>query len=390
MQSCPHWLETPRSPAHIVQLYGEDHGALAGNVSRFLYDGWKLGDGLLVVATAQHREAIVERLRAEGMDPTEAERQGQLVLLSAETVLAEVLVGGSPSPLVFDGIIGKALRSLLDRAGATDLRAFGELVGLAWRAGLYSAAAQLEELWHQLLSAGSFKVLCAYPIDLVETDAEADLIAPVLQAHTHLLASVPGYELALCRRLDCSDSQIVDRAREFATKASVRRRSPIAGLLKTGDAARVLGTTARTLLFYEEEGLIRPRRTARGSRLYSRFDLARAAIAIRLSQMGFPLKLVKRLASARSTARTGREASARLVVLLESLQQEVRERASNLGTLGREIQHALSLVRRCSACPHPPTSTGCPACPSEAGADESALLQLTQEANRSRSEKPRS
>ncbi len=387
MLSCPHWLEPPRSSAHIVQLYGEDHGALVGNVSRFLYDGWKLGDGLLVIATARHREAILERLRAEGMDPTEAERQGQLVLLSAEAVLAEVLVEGSPSPLLFEETIGQALRSLQGRAGATDLRAFGELVGLAWSAGLYSAAVQLEELWHRLLSADSFKLLCAYPIDLVESEVAEGLIAPVLQAHTHLLAPVPGYELSLCRRLDCSDSQILDRARKFATNADLRRRPTVVGLLKTGDAARVLGTTARTLLFYEEEGLIRPRRTARGSRLYSRFDLARAAIAVRLSQMGFPLKLVKQLASARAMARTGREASARLVGLLDSLQQEVQERASDLQALEAEIQHALAVVRRCSNCPHLPTRTGCPACPSELAADESALLQLTLEANRSRTKR---
>ena len=39
--------------------------------------------------------------------------------------------------------------------------------------------------------------------------------------------------------------------------------------LKIGDVARQLGTTARTLRYYEEQGLLTPPRTAKGTRLYA-------------------------------------------------------------------------------------------------------------------------
>lgn len=310
MPSSPEWLETAQSPAHLVQFYGDDHRALARNVARFLCDGWKLGEGLLVVTTAQHRERLLPQLRRGEMDPRAAMRQGRLVLLDAEGVLARILVEGRPSAERFEEIIGGALGTLRSWTDTAGLRAFGEMVGLLWRDGLYPAAIELEELWERLLSTERIKLLCAYPVDVLGSEFEEGRVGPVLQAHTHFLPSIPDLEISLARPVNESATEILDRIRHYAREVSSRRRSSDSGLLKTGDAARALGTTARTLLFYEEEGLIRPRRTARGSRQYSRFDLARAAIAIRLSQMGFPLKLVKQLASVRPTARTGHEASA--------------------------------------------------------------------------------
>ena len=53
MPSCSQLLEPPHPQQHLVQFYGDDHDALARNVSRFLSEGWRLGDGLLVVASGQ-------------------------------------------------------------------------------------------------------------------------------------------------------------------------------------------------------------------------------------------------------------------------------------------------------------------------------------------------
>jgi DNA-binding transcriptional MerR regulator len=66
------------------------------------------------------------------------------------------------------------------------------------------------------------------------------------------------------------------------------------GPFTIGDLARAYGVTARTLRFYEDEGLLHPMR--RGTvRLYSRADRARLAWILRGRNVGFSLKDIKEL-----------------------------------------------------------------------------------------------
>jgi hypothetical protein len=54
MSSCPELLEAIGSEEHVV-LYGTDDRLLTQNVGRLLSEGLKRGDGILVIATSQHR-----------------------------------------------------------------------------------------------------------------------------------------------------------------------------------------------------------------------------------------------------------------------------------------------------------------------------------------------
>ena len=45
MSSCSQLLDRPHAHEHLVQLYGDDHETLARNVSRFLSEGWRNGEG---------------------------------------------------------------------------------------------------------------------------------------------------------------------------------------------------------------------------------------------------------------------------------------------------------------------------------------------------------
>lgn len=46
-------------------------------------------------------------------------------------------------------------------------------------------------------------------------------------------------------------------------------------VMKIGEVAERLGTTPRTLRFYDQEGLIRPRRSEKGTRHYGEDDIER-------------------------------------------------------------------------------------------------------------------
>jgi DNA-binding transcriptional MerR regulator len=87
------------------------------------------------------------------------------------------------------------------------------------------------------------------------------------------------------------------RLLHFDTRRSV---SPV---MKIGAIAAQLGTTVRTLRFYEEQGLVQPRRTPGGTRVYDEADVARFAVILVLARLGFPLHELAALAAVRCTER---------------------------------------------------------------------------------------
>ena len=145
---------------------------------------------------------------------------------------------------------------------------------------------------------------------------------------------------------------------------------------KIGEVADQLGTTTRTLRFYEEQGLLHPRRTARGTRLYSGHDWERARMILRLAALGIPLEEIRALVAARGASRSGDEASHRVHGLLSRLHREAEAQKAECEAIMAEIDAADRLVRQCYDCPNPPTPQGCPHCPAYRGREEAPMLEV--------------
>jgi hypothetical protein len=201
MSSCPELLDRLEPEEHVVQLYGNDDWLLMRNVGRFLSQGLNRGDGLLVIATAEHRTTVTGKLREES-SYSKAVLEGRLVFLDAETTLARFMVNGAPDPELFRGIVGEALRGVRARAVHTGVRAYGEMVGLLWKAGAYAAAVRVEELWNDLLRSSEVSLFCAYPIDVFSPEFQSSKVDALLCAHTHLLPVESALEGALNQAMD--------------------------------------------------------------------------------------------------------------------------------------------------------------------------------------------
>jgi hypothetical protein len=128
--------------------------------------------------------------------------EGRLVFLDAETTLARFMVNGSPDPDLFRAVVGKALRGVQERGGHTGVRAYGEMVGVLWKAGAHSAAIHLEELWNELLKSSDVSLFCGYPIDVFSPEFQVGKVDLLLCAHTHLLPVDTALEGALNRAMD--------------------------------------------------------------------------------------------------------------------------------------------------------------------------------------------
>jgi hypothetical protein len=195
MSSWDRLLGKVEPQGHLVQLYGADEGLLTRNVSHYLWEGLKRGDGLLVIATPEHSEAFSFQLKELGADAERAVRERQLVFLDARETLARFMVGGEPDWDRFESAIGAAMREVRPAANHTGRRAYGEMVGLLWKAGQYSPAIRLEKFWNKLLKSDLFNLFCAYPIDVFGNEFQISAIDALLCAHTHLVPAGTNGEL---------------------------------------------------------------------------------------------------------------------------------------------------------------------------------------------------
>ena len=145
---------------------------------------------------------------------------------------------------------------------------------------------------------------------------------------------------------------------------------------KIGEVAGLLDTTPRTLRFYEEQGMLMPFRTAKGTRLYSQEDIARLRVIQHLVRLDVPLRTVRELAVARPESRSGDEASHKVSALLNELRLDVEEKQRECQDALRQISAALQLVEQCFGCRNKPTFRGCKGCPVEEQTDKPRLLHL--------------
>jgi hypothetical protein len=197
-------LERPHPAGHFVQLYEADETALCRNVTLYAGEGLRRGDGVLLIVTPQHRELFSEALASSHTDVSAATRNRQLVFCDAQETLAAFMFAGQPNWERFEQVIRDAMRQVQPASDTAGLRAYGEMVGVLWRARQFAAAIRLEQLWNRLLDRMSFSLYCAYAIDVFGDEFELSNLEGVLCTHTHLVPAHSGgpLETALNRSMD--------------------------------------------------------------------------------------------------------------------------------------------------------------------------------------------
>jgi hypothetical protein len=196
-------LEQAEPHGHLVQLYGSDEAGLAKNVGRYLVEGLKRGDGLLVIATPAHTAAFAREIMNLEYD-SEA-----VVSLDAEDTLNQCMVRGQPNWDLFEKTVGAAMRTVRKEPDHVGFRAYGEMVGILWNEGRYAAAIQLERFWNKLLNINNFSLFCAYPIDVFSNEFQIAPLDALLCAHTHLVPAGRNGDLDLA--IDQSMDDVLGR-----------------------------------------------------------------------------------------------------------------------------------------------------------------------------------
>jgi DNA-binding transcriptional MerR regulator len=154
------------------------------------------------------------------------------------------------------------------------------------------------------------------------------------------------------------------------------------GYQSSGEVAELLGVTLRTLRYYEEQGLVTPSRTDKGTRYYSDFAVQRLEVCVRLAAVGVPIRTLKQLATTRPSSASGEESSHQLAEIFASIRADLRASLANLRYLLSDLEKTERLVRTCWDCPNRPNRLDCPDCPCEKQIDSAFILHLTWDDNR--------
>jgi anti-sigma regulatory factor (Ser/Thr protein kinase) len=181
--------------AHAVSFYDDD-SELADVVGRFVADGLRAREAVVVIATPQHRESIDEFLADQGIDPAQARADGAYAALDASQTLDVFMVEQTPHADRFHAFMS----GVLDRARArgTTVRAFGEMVALLWERGDVSGAITLESMWNDLAEQQPFSLHCAYPTfaldraDLGDVSRICALHSAVLPPRSYASTTAPA------------------------------------------------------------------------------------------------------------------------------------------------------------------------------------------------------
>jgi CheY-like chemotaxis protein len=154
-----------RVPHQHDILFCSDDAIIVDSLAGFIATALNAGNPAIVWATEAHRESLLRRLRAEGVDIDAAIQRGIFVAadVSDPTDRARIL-----ETLWELNSAALRLGTKYPRIGAC-----GERAGRLWAEGKTDEAIQLEQLWNELAKSQNIDILCPYPTPDGQKDATA-------------------------------------------------------------------------------------------------------------------------------------------------------------------------------------------------------------------------
>lgn len=209
---------------HAVQFYEED-GILLDALSRFIGTALGAGDAAIVIATQEHREGLVQRLTARGLDTAKAVKQGRYIPLDAAETLSKLIVDGLPDEALFADLIGGlAARAKAAAEGEQPpIAIFGEMVALLWADCKVEAAIRLEQLWNDLAKTHSFSLCCAYPMSGFYREQHGEPFLRICAEHSAVIPSESYTSLASEEQRLHNIAQLQQKAQAFEAEMELRQ-----------------------------------------------------------------------------------------------------------------------------------------------------------------------
>ena len=170
---------------HEVLFYSNDT-ILLDRLTRFIATALKAGNAAIVLATKSHRDSLLQRLKAEGVDTDSALQQGTYISLDAADALSTIMVNDMPDPVRFFGGIGGSIEAAANAAKSErpQVVVFGEAVALLQAEGKADAAIRFEQLGNDLGKTHKVDILCAYPLSSFHGGEDKHIFQSICAEHS--------------------------------------------------------------------------------------------------------------------------------------------------------------------------------------------------------------
>ena len=210
---------------HSVRFYEEDSSHI-DSLAKLIGTALMAGDTAVVVVTAEHRDAMESKLKANGLDLAVSSTLGRYFAFDAVETLALFMLNGAPDTERFNAFAESAFASIraASHGEPSRLVLFGEMVALLYASGNFDAALKLEQLWNDLAQKHAFHLHCAYPIRHFRQQAHSQEFLSICAEHSHVIPTENYTALAtederlrhislLQQRAQTAESEIAARIR---------------------------------------------------------------------------------------------------------------------------------------------------------------------------------
>jgi DcmR-like sensory protein/response regulator receiver domain-containing protein len=170
---------------HEARFYSDDTRFFEG-FTQFIGSALRAGDAVIVLATESHRNGLLLRLQACGLDVSAAIEQGRYVSLDAADTVSALMVNDRLDRARFweraGDLIGEAAKAVTGEHGR--VAACGECAPFLWAQGKAEAAILLEHLWDEVGKSYDVDILCGYMLNSFQREHENHIYEKICAEHS--------------------------------------------------------------------------------------------------------------------------------------------------------------------------------------------------------------
>jgi DNA-binding NarL/FixJ family response regulator len=170
---------------HEVQFYSDD-ALLLDTFARFIAVALKSGRAAIVVISDSHRDGLVSRLKAQGLDVDAATQQGTYIQLDVNKTLSTFMVNDMPDSTRFFPVVGGLIEAAAKAARQQHhgVVVCGEGTSVLWAEGKADAAIRLEQLWDEVGKTLGVDILCGYALSSFHGEEDEHVFQSICAEHS--------------------------------------------------------------------------------------------------------------------------------------------------------------------------------------------------------------
>jgi DNA-binding NarL/FixJ family response regulator len=182
-------LPTPQrangTHCHEVHFYSKET-SLQNSVAQFIGSALKAGNPAILVATERHRNDLLLRLQALGLDVRAAEREGRYISVEAADAVSTFTLDSQFDSARYQELFGNLIVNAAEaaRKEPSEVAVFGECVQLMWALGKPETAIQMEKLTNHVVRKYGVDMFCAYPLTNFHGRPDTDMFDRICAEHS--------------------------------------------------------------------------------------------------------------------------------------------------------------------------------------------------------------